>query len=87
MLLEVGRVCIKKYGRDAGKRAVITKLREDGFVDVVTAARPKDRRCNPRHLEFLNEKVDAKDKAMVNKALELEEKAPHTAPKQKPAKK
>jgi ribosomal protein L14E/L6E/L27E len=82
MLLEVGRVCIKKYGRDAGKRAVITKLRGDGFVDIVTSARPRGRRCNPRHLEFLNEMVDVKDNALLGKALELEEKAPHPAPKQ-----
>jgi ribosomal protein L14E/L6E/L27E len=76
MLLEVGRVCIKKYGRDAGKRAVVTKILDGGFVDIVTSARPRDRRCNPRHLEFLNEMVDVKDKALLNKALELEEKEP-----------
>ena len=84
MLVEVGRVCIKKYGRDAGKRAVIMKVRDDGFVDIVTSIRPKERRCNPRHLEFLNEKVDVKDKSLLNNALEIEEKAPveHSKPKQ-----
>ncbi len=72
MLLEVGRVCIKKYGRDAGKKAVITGVESDGFVKIVTAARKKERRCNPRHLEFLEQKVDPKNKEAVEKAIGLE---------------
>ncbi len=75
MLVQVGRICIKKYGRDAGRRAVITGVLDDGFVKVVTAMRQKERRCNPRHLEFLNEVVDVKNREQLNKALELEEKA------------
>lgn len=69
MLLETGRVCIKKYGRDAGSRAVVTKVIDSSFVNIVTAARQKERRCNVRHLEFLNEKIDVNDKALVNKTL------------------
>ncbi len=75
MLLEAGRVCIKKYGRDAGSRAVITSIGSDGFAMVLTAARyKKERRCNPSHLEFLNETVDVKNNEAVLKALGVEER-------------
>ena len=85
MLLEVGRVCIKKYGRDAGSRAVITKVLESGFVSVVTTVRPKERRCNPDHLEFLNEKVNVNDKEQLNKILGIKEETqkPQRAEKKK----
>ena len=82
MLLETGRVCIKKYGRDAGSRAVVTKVLDSGFVSIVTGVRQKERRCNVRHLEFLNEKVDVNDKALVNKTLGVKPKEEH-APKAK----
>lgn len=71
-LAEVGRVCIKKFGRDAGARAVITKVIDSKFVSIVTGERKNERRCNVRHLEFLNEKVDTKDKEQVAKILEIE---------------
>jgi large subunit ribosomal protein L14e len=69
MLVEPGRVCIKKYGRDAGHRAVITGVENDNFVRIVTAIRKKERRCNIRHLELLNEKIDPKSKEQLDKAL------------------
>jgi hypothetical protein len=37
MLLETGRVCIKKYGRDAGSRAVIMSIEKDGFVKIMSS--------------------------------------------------
>jgi ribosomal protein L14E/L6E/L27E len=84
MLLEQGRVCIKKYGRDAGSRAVVMSVIGNGFVNIVTAERQKERRCNTKHLEFLNEKVDTSDKAAVNKTLGVKPKEVH-APKTKKA--
>ena len=76
MLLEVGRVCVKKYGRDAGSRAVITAVLQDGFVKIITATRSKrERRCNPRHLEFLKEVIDVKSKEQVNKTLGIMERS------------
>lgn len=77
MLLEPGRVCIKKYGRDAGSRAVVVKVIDSGFVNIVTSLRQKERRCNVKHLEFLNEKVDLNDKAQVNKTLGVKPKVEH----------
>lgn len=86
MLLEPGRVCIKKYGRDAGSRAIVTKVIDARFVNVITAVRQRERRCNTSHLEFLNEKVDASDKELVNKTLGVkpkEQRAPAQAAEQK----
>ncbi len=71
-LVEVGRVCVKKLGRDAGKRAVITKVLDANFVNIVTAVRTKERRCNVKHLEFLSEKIEAGNKEQLAKALEVE---------------
>ncbi len=71
-LIEVGRVCVKKLGRDAGKRAVITKLVNANFVSVVTSVRLKERRCNVRHLEFLSEKIDPNNKEQLSRVLEIE---------------
>ena len=75
MLVEPGRVCIKKFGRDAGSRAVITSIEPDGFVKIITAKRPKERKCNVRHLEFLKESIDPKNKEQVNKTLGIAEPA------------
>ena len=75
-LIEIGRVCIKKYGRDAGSRAVITSIAKDGFVTVLTTDRSKkERRCNTKHLEILNEMVDLKNKEQVNRALGIAKSA------------
>jgi ribosomal protein L14E/L6E/L27E len=79
MLLEVGRVCIKKYGRDAGSRAVITAVGADG-VRIISAERTKERRCNPAHLEYLNEVIDPKNSELVKKTLGIKEKK-HYEPK------
>ncbi|EQD43513.1 hypothetical protein B1B_13779, partial [mine drainage metagenome] len=69
MLVEPGRVCIKKFGRDAGSRAVIVSVGKDGYVNIVTAKRQKERKCNTKHLEFINEVVDPKNKEQINKIL------------------
>ena len=63
---------MKKFGRDAGKRAVVTKVVDANFVSIVSSTRLKERRCNVKHLEFLSEKVDAGNKEQVAKALEIE---------------
>ena len=79
MLLQVGRVCVKKFGRDAGSRVVITGLIDNNFVKVVTSKRPKERRCNAAHLEFLDEVVDVNNKEQVYKALGITMKKQESA--------
>lgn len=86
MLLQVGRLCVKKYGRDAGDRAVITAVEKDGSVKVITASRPKERKCNPSHLEFLNEVVDTKDREHLLKVLGVQEKKAYPKKEARPAK-
>ncbi|MEM3839500.1 MAG: hypothetical protein QXF01_02915 [Candidatus Micrarchaeaceae archaeon] len=71
-LVEQGRVCIKKSGRDAGDKAVITKIIDANYVAIVTSSRPKERKSNIKHLEFLNEKIDPANKEQLAKALEVE---------------
>lgn len=80
-LLEEGRVCIKRFGRDAGSKAVVTKVIDQNFVSIMSSARPRDRRCNIKHLEFISEKVDLKDRAQVAHALEVEESKIGAAPR------
>lgn len=78
-LVEVGRVCIKKLGRDAGDKAVVTKVIDKNFVEIMTHTRPKSRRANIKHLEFLNEKIDAKNQEELNSTLEIEAKVQHAS--------
>ncbi|MEM0074568.1 MAG: hypothetical protein QW091_02835 [Candidatus Micrarchaeaceae archaeon] len=70
-IIEQGRVCVKKYGRDAGDKAVIMKVLDENFVSIVTSGRPKQRKCNINHLELLAEKVDVTSKSEIAKALEI----------------
>ena len=57
---DVGRVCVKTSGRDAGKRCVVVDLMDKNFA-LVTG--PKEvsgvrrRRVNVNHLTPLDEKV------------------------------
>lgn len=75
MLFEVGRVCVKKAGREAGRRCVVVDVIDRNFV-LVTG--PKDvtgvrrRRANVDHLEPTDVKLDIKKGASdeeVKKAL------------------
>jgi len=54
MALEIGRVCMKVAGREAGRYCVVLKKLDDAFV-MVTGPREltgvKRRRCNIDHLE------------------------------------
>lgn len=72
-LIEAGRICIKKFGRDAGKRAVITGVVDDNFVRIITSSRLKARRCNVKHLEMLSERIDVGNREQLAKALEVEQ--------------
>ena len=59
--MENGRVCVKKFGRDAGKRCVITNVIDENFVKVLCVGRKKKRKCNVRHLEPTPEKMEVKE--------------------------
>ncbi|MGL6297608.1 MAG: 50S ribosomal protein L14e [Methanobacteriaceae archaeon] len=68
--IEVGRVCVKTAGREAGEKCVIVELIDEKFVEVV-GADVKNRRCNIGHLEPLAETIEVSDDVeAVKKALE-----------------
>ena len=77
-MYEVGRICVKTAGREAGKYCVVVKKVDINFV-MVTGPREitgvKRRRCNVVHLEPILEKIkissDASD-SEVAKTLESE---------------
>jgi large subunit ribosomal protein L14e len=61
--IEVGRICVKVSGREAGKKCVIVDLTDKSFVLItgpkkVTGVRR--RRVNANHVEPLQEKLDIK---------------------------
>ena len=60
-LYNVGRLCLKIAGRDAGKKCVIIENVDDSFVFVDGATRRK--KVNVRHLEPLNTVIEIKEKA------------------------
>jgi len=59
--IEIGRICVKTRGREAGKKCVIVDIIDDNFV-LVTG--PKDvsgvkrRRVNILHLEPTDKKIE-----------------------------
>lgn len=93
---DIGRLCIKLAGRDAGKKCVIVDHLEDGkvLIDGETRRRP----CNIVHLEPLNKVLSIKKGASHTdvakefeklgfKALETKPKKASERPKKLKAKK
>ncbi len=61
MVMEVGRVCVKLAGHEAGRRCAVVDVLDSVYV-VVSGPGVKRRRCNIAHLEPLEQKVEiAKD--------------------------
>ncbi|MEE8168035.1 MAG: 50S ribosomal protein L14e [Candidatus Hydrothermarchaeales archaeon] len=69
--MDVGRVCVKIAGREAGQKCVIVDWIDENFV-IIDAPGVKRRRCNLRHLEPMESKIEIKQGATtkeVEKAL------------------
>ncbi len=60
--IEVGRVCVKTAGRDAGKQAVVVKLVDKNFA-IIDGKHIKRRKCNLIHLFPTEKKIDLKENA------------------------
>ena len=91
-MIEIGRLCVKIAGRDAGKKCVIVDILDGKYV--LIDGETRRRKCNVLHLEPLNQTVKIEKNAShedVTKALkELGIEALQTKPKpktQKPLKK
>ncbi|RMF89676.1 MAG: 50S ribosomal protein L14e [Methanobacteriota archaeon] len=59
MTMEVGRVCVKIAGREAGRKCVVVEVVDKNFV-VVVGDGVRRRRCNIAHLEPLDKTVKIK---------------------------
>ncbi len=57
-MIEIGRLCVKLAGRDAGKKALIIDILDDKFV--LIDGETRRRRCNILHLEPLTQVVKIK---------------------------
>lgn len=64
-MIELGRICVKTAGRDAGCRCVVVDILDDNYVMIDGETRR--RRCNIDHLEPLDQ------------VIQIEKNAPHTA--------
>ena len=75
-MYEIGRLCVKIAGRDAGLRCVIVDVLENNFV--LIDGQTRRRKCNIKHLEPLKEIIkikknsSSKDVASEFKKLKLE---------------
>jgi len=61
--IEVGRVCVKLFGRESGRKCVIVDVIDKSFVLVTgpkTVSGVKRRRTNINHVEPLQDKLDVK---------------------------
>lgn len=75
-VVEIGRICVKTYGREAGRKCVIVDIIDENFV-VVTGPKKltgiRRRRVNVGHIEPVDAKVNIEKGASdeeVEKAIE-----------------
>jgi large subunit ribosomal protein L14e len=61
--IEVGRICVKIVGREAGKQCIIADVVDKNFVLITgpkTVSGIKRRRANISHIEPTSEKIEIK---------------------------
>lgn len=83
-MIEIGRVCVKLAGRDAGKKCVVVDLVDENIVLIDGFTRR--RKCNLRHLEPLEQVIEIKNGASseeVYSAFNIEKKAKKESQKSK----
>jgi len=71
--IELGRICVKIAGREAGKKCVIVDIIDKNFVLVTgpkKATGVKRRRTNVNHVEPTEKKIDIKRGASDEEILE-----------------
>lgn len=77
-MFDVGRLCMKIAGREAGKYCVVVKKLEANFVLVTgpkSVTHVKRRKCNIFHLEPLKETLKIKDDASDEEVIRAYEEA------------
>jgi large subunit ribosomal protein L14e len=71
--IEVGRICVKILGREAGKKCVILDVVDKNFVLITgpkTLSGIKRRRVNINHIEPTSEKIEIKRGAADEEIIE-----------------
>ncbi len=80
--IEVGRICVKLMGREAGRKCVIVDVVDKNFV-LVTGPKKfsgvKRRRTNVKHLEPTSESLEVKKGASDEDVTKIAEKAKKSA--------
>ena len=84
-MFEIGRLCVKLAGRDAGRKCIIIEIIDSQFVMI--DGQTRRRKCNIRHLEPLPKVLKAKKGASHEEVVELLKKegfeVVETKPKEK----
>ena len=89
--IEVGKICVKLTGREAGRKCVIVDIIDKNFVLITgpkTVTGIKRRRANINHIEPLQDKIKIKRGASdeeVIEALKASDKLDEMAQMVKPA--
>jgi large subunit ribosomal protein L14e len=76
--VEVGRICVKIVGREAGKKCVIVDIIDKNFVLVTGPQKVSEvrrRRANVNHLEPTPDKIEIKRNATDEEIIEVLEKS------------
>ncbi len=76
--IEVGRICVKVRGREAGRKCVIVDIIDENFV-LITGPKSlsgvRRRRANVDHIEPLDKKIEIKKGASDEEVLKAIEEA------------
>ena len=84
-MIEIGRLCVKTAGRDAGLKCAVVDILDDKYV--LIDGETRRRKCNILHLEPLKEVIKIKKNAsheVIKKEFEeIGLKARETKPKEK----
>lgn len=84
-MIDIGRICVKIAGRDAGKKCVVVDILDENYV--LVDGETRRRKCNILHLEPLDKTIDIKkgagheEVAKAAKDLGWQIFAPKTKPK------
>lgn len=72
--IEVGRICVKLTGREAGRKCVIVDVMDKSFILITgpkTVTGVKRRRVNINHIEPFQDKIEIKRGASDEEVVEV----------------
>jgi len=70
MVMNVGRICIKLSGREAGKTCVVIDVVDRSYV-MISGPAVRRRKCNIKHLEPHERAIEIKKGASDEEVLQL----------------